>query len=95
MLKTYPNVLVDFHATWCQPCHKLLKELNVVGSTTFPEEKKLFVSKVDTDKYPALAAKYKIDALPTLVLFKDGIVKSRMIGLVKSDVIVEEVTRYI
>jgi len=72
--------------------------LNVVGSKQFKSKESgkdipLLVAKVDTDKYPALAATFNIDALPTLILFKDGCVQSRMIGLVKSDFIISEVEK--
>lgn len=62
-------VLVDFYATWCGPCQMMTPILEQVGATL---RDRLQVVKIDTDKYPNLASKYQIEALPTLVLFKNG-----------------------
>jgi thioredoxin len=62
-------VLVDFYATWCGPCQMMTPILEQVGASL---RDRLQVVKIDTDKYPNLASKYQIEALPTLVLFKNG-----------------------
>ena len=62
-------VLVDFYATWCGPCQMMAPILEQVGAGL---RDRLQVVKIDTDKYPNLASKYQIEALPTLVLFKNG-----------------------
>jgi thioredoxin len=62
-------VLVDFYATWCGPCQMMSPILEQVGASL---RDRLQVVKIDTDKYPNLASKYQIEALPTLVLFKNG-----------------------
>ena len=62
-------VLVDFYATWCGPCQMMTPILEQVGANL---RDRLQVVKIDTDKYPNLASKYQIEALPTLVLFKNG-----------------------
>ena len=62
-------VLVDFYATWCGPCQMMAPILEQVGASL---RDRLQVVKIDTDKYPNLASKYQIEALPTLVLFKNG-----------------------
>ena len=62
-------VLVDFYATWCGPCQMMTPILEQVGASL---RDRLQVVKIDTDKYPNLASKYQVEALPTLVLFKDG-----------------------
>ena len=62
-------VLVDFYATWCGPCQMLAPVLEEVGAAL---RDRLQVVKIDSDKYPNLASQYRIYALPTLVLFKDG-----------------------
>ena len=62
-------VLVDFYATWCGPCQMMTPILEQVGATL---RDRLQVVKIDTDKYPNLASKYQVEALPTLVLFKNG-----------------------
>lgn len=62
-------VLVDFFATWCGPCKMLAPILDQLSSQY---EGKVAIYKVDVDKDPALASRYGIQAIPTMVLFKDG-----------------------
>jgi len=75
-------VLVDFYATWCGPCQMMTPILETVNSQL---KGKLKVVKIDTDKYPQLGSKYEIEALPTLVLFKNGQPVERIEGLVPAD----------
>jgi thioredoxin 1 len=71
-------VLVDAYADWCGPCKvqsPILKELaGELGE-------RVKVIKIDVDKNPDLAAKYKIQGVPTLMIFKDGIMKYRQAGV--------------
>jgi thioredoxin len=77
MLSSYKEpVLVDFFATWCGPCVAMAAELKTVSSTLSGV---LNVAKIDTDKYPSLSQLYKIEGLPTLILFKDGQVVHRIV----------------
>ena len=72
-------VLVDFFATWCQPCkmmHPVLKQLkDTLGD-------KIRIIKVDMDKYGQTAAQYGIQAVPTLILFRKGQMLWRQSGMV-------------
>lgn len=71
-------VLVDFFATWCQPCkmmHPILEQLKAaVGD-------KLRIIKVDVDKHNEIAAQYHIQSVPTLMLFRNGEVLYRNSGV--------------
>jgi thioredoxin 1 len=71
-------VLVDFWAEWCAPC-RLLAPLVENLSNEYGE--KLAVCKIDIDSSPKVAARFGITALPTLVLFKDGVPVARHIGV--------------
>ena len=62
------TVLVDFFATWCGPCKMLSPVLEEVAS----ENPNINVLKIDVDEVGELAARYGIQAIPTLMLFKDG-----------------------
>ena len=70
------TVLVDFFATWCGPC-KMLSPLIEQLANEHPELK---VVKVDVDEAPSIAAKYGIQAIPTLYLIKDGKVSGSQMG---------------
>ncbi len=70
-------VLVDFWATWCGPCH-MLSPLVEELAQSHPE---IDFAKVDVDRTPELAQRYQISAIPTLLLFRDGEVADRSVGV--------------
>ncbi|BAU63759.1 thioredoxin [Stanieria sp. NIES-3757] len=78
-------VLVDFYATWCGPCQMMSPILEQVGGHL---RDRLQVVKIDTDKYPAIASLYQIQALPTLVLFKNGQPVEKIEGVVQANQLV-------
>ncbi|KAL6521657.1 hypothetical protein OROGR_018226 [Orobanche gracilis] len=67
--KSDKPVSVDFYATWCGPCQLMVPILDEISGKMID---KIQVVKIDTEKYPSIASKYQIEALPTFVLFKDG-----------------------
>lgn len=72
-------VLVDFFATWCGPCKRLAPVLDEVAQEVAG---KAYVYKVDIDQSPDLAASFRVNSVPTLVLFEDGAVKNKVLGAV-------------
>jgi thioredoxin 1 len=72
------TVLVDFWAPWCAPCKMQLPVLEKVASKI---GNKVTVAKIDIDKNSEVASQYKVQSIPTLLLFKDGKVVERMVGL--------------
>ncbi|KAF7812821.1 thioredoxin-like protein slr0233 isoform X1 [Senna tora] len=81
-------VLVDFYATWCGPCQFMVPILNEV-STRLSD--KIQVVKIDTEKYPSIADKYRIEALPTFIIFKDGKLLDRFEGALTADKLIERI----
>ncbi|NEN92796.1 MAG: thioredoxin [Okeania sp. SIO3H1] len=79
-------VLVDFYATWCGPCQMMAPILEQVNQKM---KDRLRIVKIDTDKYPQLASKYSIQALPTLVLFKNGQPVEQIEGVIQAQQLVE------
>ena len=70
------TVLVDFFATWCGPCKMLSPVLEQVAE----ENPDLTVLKIDVDEVGELAARYGVQAIPTLILFKNGERKDVRLG---------------
>jgi thioredoxin 1 len=62
-------VIVDFFATWCGPCKTQSPILSQLASVSGDDVK---IIKVDVDKNPAIAQKFGIQSVPTLMVFKDG-----------------------
>lgn len=79
-------VLVDFYADWCGPCQMMVPILEQVNAQL---SDRLRIVKIDTEKYPELATQYKIEALPTLVLFKQGQPVNKIEGVVQAPQLVE------
>ncbi|MGH7999535.1 MAG: thioredoxin [Brasilonema sp.] len=85
-------VLVDFYADWCGPCHMMGPILEQVNAQL---QGRIQVVKIDTEKYPDLASKYEIYALPTLVLFKQGEPVDRIEGVVQVPQLVQHLTTFL
>ncbi|KPM32197.1 Thioredoxin [Croceitalea dokdonensis DOKDO 023] len=78
-------VLVDFYATWCGPCQTMMPILDKVKQELGERAK---IIKIDVDKNQALAAKYQVRGVPTLMLFKEGKQLWRQSGVVQADALV-------
>ncbi len=79
-------VLVDFYATWCGPCQMMSPILEQVGASL---RDRVQIVKIDTDRYPTIASQYQIQALPTLVLFKNAQPVERIEGVVQANQLVQ------
>jgi thioredoxin len=85
-------VLVDFYANWCGPCQMMVPILEQVSAQL---QGRVQVVKIDTDKYPELATQYKIEALPTLVLFKQGKPVEKIEGAMQAPQLVQHLQSFI
>lgn len=84
--------LVDFFATWCGPCkvqspilEKVKERVGDAGT----------IIKVDIDKNPELAARYRVQSVPTLILFKDGEPVWRTVGVQQPDLLEAKIREHI
>lgn len=78
LLEGHPLVLVDFWATWCAPCKMLAPVIDHLAERYVGRVK---VAKVDIDEHPSLAGRYDVQSIPTLLLFKNGKVTARDVGV--------------
>ena len=84
--------VVDFYANWCGPCRKLAPLLEEV-ETELSEKVKF--AKLDTDENIDLAKEYQVSGLPTLLVFKNGEVVERLVGLMPKSSIITNIEKHI
>lgn len=87
LLATDKVVLVDFHAVWCAPCKKMepyLKEIDAEMSD------KVTVVRIDVDKNESLAMQLNVNALPTLMVYKNKVKTWEKVGFVDKATVVEK-----
>ncbi|UBM61783.1 thioredoxin [Candidatus Sulfidibacterium hydrothermale] len=85
-------VLIDFSAEWCQPCRMMPPILKQVKQQLGD---RIRILKVDVDKNPAIARKYMIQNVPTLMVFKKGEVKFRQAGVIPAQQIIGIVQQFL
>lgn len=84
-------ILVDFWASWCGPCKIIAPVLNEIADE---QEGKLRIGKVNVDNQQAIAAKYKVRNIPTLILFKNGKEVKRIVGVKPKKALMTEISEF-
>ncbi len=92
VLQSPVPVLVDFWAVWCAPC-RLIAPIVEELATQYAD--KLKVLKVDVDQEQGLAIRYGIMSIPTLLLFKNGLIVDQIVGALPKGAIEERVKRHL
>lgn len=84
-------ILIDFFAEWCGPCKTLSPTLQQLAHEAGDDLK---IVKIDVDRNPKLATKYKISGVPTLMLFKKTELKWRQSGVLSLQQLKSVVEKY-
>jgi len=82
-------VLVDFWAEWCGPC-KVMGPIIEQLAEEF-QEKPVKIGKLNVDENPEMAQKYEVMSIPTLIVFKDGEIVDRLVGMQNKDVLAAKI----
>lgn len=81
VLKAEKPVLVDFWASWCGPCRMLAPLVDEIANETDD----IIVGKINVDEEAGLAIDYGIMSIPTLLVFKDGKVVNKSLGVISKE----------
>lgn len=88
VLESKGLVVVDFWATWCNPCQMFAPIVDQVAEQL---EGQVVVGKVETSENPDLAIQYGVESIPTVIFFKDGQEVDRSIGLLPKPILLQKI----
>lgn len=92
VLKSDKPVLVDFWAVWCGPCRTLGPIIEEVANDF---DGKAIVGKVDVDNNQEISMQYGIRNIPTVLIFKNGEVVDKLVGVAPKEVIAEKLSAHL
>ncbi len=92
VIKAEKPVLVDFWAVWCGPCQMQNPIIEDVAKTLGQKAK---IAKLNVDENPEVSQKFGVMSIPTLMIFKNGIVVKQFIGVQSKDTLLGELNKLI
>ncbi len=84
--------VVDFFAPWCGPCRKMA---DVMAQLADEYQGKISVYKLNTDDNIKTAKEYSISSLPSILIFKNGEAKERLVGLMPKSSLINNIEKYL
>jgi thioredoxin 1 len=90
-IKNNPALVVDCWAPWCGPCRMMSPVIDELATDL---KGKITFGKMNTDENQDMAMKYQVQAIPTLLIFKDGKLADRKVGALPKKVLAGELTKY-
>jgi thioredoxin 1 len=91
LIRSAIPVVVDFHAAWCGPCKAMAPVIKEVASEV---EGRARIIKVDIDRNPEAAGRYGVNAVPTIIIFKNGQSVWRHAGMIDKHNLVKQILAF-
>jgi thioredoxin 1 len=85
-------VVVDFWAEWCGPCKMIAPVLDEIANE---QAGKVKIAKLNVDDNPEIARRFDVMSIPTLIVFKDGEPKKRLVGAKGKGQLLEELAEFL
>ena len=92
VVQSHPMVVVDCWAAWCGPCHIIAP---VISQLAIEYSGKILFAKLNVDENQKISLQYGIMSIPTLLFFKKGELKDKLIGAVPKKYLVEKIEKLI